>query len=840
MKKILLLLVLLVGFMSFVSAELSDGLVAYYDLEESSGVAIDSSLGIHNGTVTGFTRQVDGILNNGYSDNGMDGLINITYHSDLNFTKNFSVSFWANYSVSQANIRTFNHDDPNDDSLFFILFNESTRKDTMVQMRESDNTAITAWGGTATLGSWMHYVVSLNGSHVLIYNNNVLVNKTVYDGTIKSASTNWLIGGIATGSHINGSIDEIGFWNRSLNTSEINELYNSGNALNPLKDLAITLNYPESSDTINLNTILFNATLTPTGNIFLTNATFYVWYENGTLYNKSFRKTSGASANYSLLNINNILIGEYKWNILGCGNDSSITKCKLFNSNYSFDVGYVFNNEFHNSSVVEFQANIFTLNVSLMSGLVSSDGYLRYNNTRKLATKRNIGSNTIYTVEIFPPDVSGYINKSFIWELELNEGNGIEIFNATSGNQTINVLEIDNCTSQNNLLLNLTLKDEETLTKLTSPAYNLTIEVETLVLSNSEGIIQNYSYGFSNINPAQICVSNDTIASGLRLDTLIRYTATDYVVEFYNIQNTTLSSSNFPQNIDLLPLLTTDSQEFLVTFKDDSFLPVEDALITVTRKYVDDGIFRTVEAPLTDSDGHALVHLVLGDVVYTIQVSRYGDLLAIFDNIVPFCEDATTGNCQLNLNTFVSGFEVEDLQTNNNLTWYFDVDYNSRRISTIFNVLGGATATVSINGTLFDNRGNNTVCSDSLTSSAGTLICDIPASWGNATFKIDLFKDGDFVASELIKLEESIDDIFGPEGKYTTIIFALLLFITLPLLFITSTIGIVLGAMLGIIFAILLNLYTATGIFGTAATALWFLLAGAILIWRIATRNDGV
>lgn len=849
-KKIVLamLSILILGLsLPFASALLTDGLKAYWNFDETSGTNIeDLATSINNGTIkTSVQLGKNGILGTAVQFNGTN-IANMTVEDDvsLNFTHtNFSISFWINATVDVKNNILFDKSSGNSKLMRYLWNDTAAVDDHRFQFdNEADTDFVVNSNNDVSLGVFQYIVVVYNSENLTIYLDGAFIDSTVYTTPLGSNSETIKFQCQSNPCNNGYVLDELGIWNRSLSQSEITELYNGGNGLNFLTDeMAITLNDPSNNTAFGDTFKIFNASVIPGTSpsiINITNATLSVWFKNGTLFNETFATLTGNVTNETNFNLTGFIVDEYKWNVLGCGiNSSGATFCDINSNNFTFGYGYTFNSEQHNSSVIEFQNNFFTLNVTLANNLISSDAFLVYNNTRNLATKIDFGVETIYTFEVSPPTISAQTNVTWRWELNLaSSTNQAELYNVTSGNQSIDTLGIDDCTVNDNLLLNYTIKDEETTNVLVPPVPNFTIEIESLVLTNSGGEAQTFSLNYT-VNPAQVCVSNGTIESGLRLDVLVRYTANDYAVEFHNIQNATLSAANFPQNIDLFPLKTVDSQEFLVTFKDSSLNPVSGALITITRKYVSEGIFRTVEAPLTDSAGHALVHLVLGDIIYTIQVSKNGELLAVFDNRIPFCEDVTTGKCELNLNTFVSGTQVQDLQTFNQLTWGFFLDRDNRRISTIFNVLGGATAIVRINGTLFDNRGNTSVCNDQLTSSAGTLICNIPMSFGNSTFKLDLFKDDVYITTELFNFEQNVSDIFGEEGKFTAYVLALLLFITLPLMLISSPVAIVIGAMVGVVLAVLLNLYDASGLIGTASTALWFFIAAAIILWRIAKRD---
>lgn len=499
---------------------------------------------------------------------------------------------------------------------------------------------------------------------------------------------------------------------------------------------------------------------------------------------------------------------------------------------YFSNEGFTENNQTYNDIAYSLGSETFTLNITYDDvSYTSVTATLNYNNTVYSSTSVTNDNTKVFTSTVSVPQVTATTNKSFYWNVTMIDSNGTEYYQTSQVNQTVYPISIDDCSVNTELILNYTMFDEDDLTALSDTGDNTTVEVDMTITSIANPAA---TYSFSNTYnrtlPAQACVGSGTLGNAsYRFDVQARYFANDYVVEFHNIQNATLDSDNFPQNIQLYPLLVTQAQEFLITYKDENFLPVEDALITITRKYVGEGLFRTVEAPVTNVDGQALVHLVLSDVIYTIQVTKDGRTLAIFDNIVPFCENLASGNCQISLNAFSTDIAPTDFTTLDGMDYLMSFDKSSRTITTTFNINGGATATVLLNATLFDHLGNTTVCSDSLTSSGGTLTCTIPASYGNATVYAYLYKDNNFINAEIYSLAVDAFDTFG----YTGYLFALFLFMTLPLMFISSPVIIVIGAMLGIIFAVMLNLFTGGSIIGVGSTIIWFLIAGGILIWKI-------
>jgi hypothetical protein len=60
---------------------------------------------------------------------------------------------------------------------------------------------------------------------------------------------------------------------------------------------------------------------------------------------------------------------------------------------------------------------------------------------------------------------------------------------------------------------------------------------------------------------------------------------------------------------------------------------------------------------------------------------------------------------------------------------------------------------------------------------------------------------------------------------------------TLPLILITTGPGMIIGAVLGLIFATLLNLFNTNNIIGVGSTIMWFIIAGGIIAWKASKRE---
>ena len=403
-----------------------------------------------------------------------------------------------------------------------------------------------------------------------------------------------------------------------------------------------------------------------------------------------------------------------------------------------------------------------------------------------------------------------------------------------SHNQSVITLTIDNCTTNTVTILNYTLKDEDNQTKLGGSGFNTEISVDVSIYTLGTTIeIVNFSNTFSEINPAAVCLSNNLGDTKFRMDVSTVYSSKNRETEHHYLQNYTLTNTTTFQNISLYNLNSSRSTAFLITYKDTNFLPIENALINIQREYVGDGLFRSVEIGKTDADGQTIGHLVKDDVVYTLIVSKNGRVLATFDNVVAWCEDIIAENCKINLNQFDTGIPPEDWETYQNLDYTLSFNEDTRIVSLVFNTIDGSSAVVTLNTTKSDRWMNETVCSDIVESSSGTLTCTIAASYGNVSVISRVYMNDELITQANFKIFPDRDDYFGG----TSVIFLLILVIILPLMFITDTRLVVLGTIFGIVIAGALMIYTGFSWLGVGSSIIWIFIAGAIIIWKISERS---
>ncbi len=473
-------------------------------------------------------------------------------------------------------------------------------------------------------------------------------------------------------------------------------------------------------------------------------------------------KTVTCLDNQTQINITGILNNT----IIFYANDS------LGNSNSfsrSWDYKIFQNSITFTNETTEGNLETFSLNVTKLSSLQISKGDLIYNGVTQSGTFTSSGDVIIFTKDLVIPAVITKTNFTFNWSISLSDST---VINTTNLNQTINNILIDDCSVFGTDVYNYTLVDEENQTQLN----NVEIDINIDLLSSDRSVeVLNFSKAYTN-NPARVCMNINLTTNQYKIDSVVRYTNPDHEIEYYNILNFSLTNESIYQNITLFDLLSLDSTEFQLTFKGEDFLEVENALIFINRQYItENNSFKTVELPKTDSDGQTVVHLVEKDVVYNIIVTNgtNGKILGSFFNLIAFCEDATIGDCKINLNALTTSEEIF-IYNNEIKVSISEPTFNTttRVISLDFVTFDGSTRLVRLESNKTDILGDSLVCDNSLTSASGTLSCTVPASLGNSTVSIFVYVDGVLINQNFITLDA---EDFGDEGYFILFLFMLLL-----------------------------------------------------------------
>lgn len=227
---------------------LTDNLVSYWKLDESSGNAADS---VASNTLTNNNTVLyaPAKINNGASmvaASSQSLSIADGSQAGLDLSGDMSISLWVNpvtLSATGGNNAMVGKDNTSDRAYDFYLTNSSGTVNIthFIYSSSGDNTTITVGEGSVDIDPavWTHLVVTVVVStKTITFYVNGAADSTSYGDrnatSIFNSSSYFSIGHpevFGGGSYWNGLIDEVGVWSRALTGSEVTSLYNGGAGL---------------------------------------------------------------------------------------------------------------------------------------------------------------------------------------------------------------------------------------------------------------------------------------------------------------------------------------------------------------------------------------------------------------------------------------------------------------------------------------------------------------------------------------------------------------------------------------------------------------------------------
>lgn len=550
-----------------------------------------------------------------------------------------------------------------------------------------------------------------------------------------------------------------------------------------------------------------------------------------------YTTSDNATISYPVCNVSDI---KTQWQTGGsktityCANDTAGTEtCRVA----TLEIDYYSYGQNGDKYVTEGTAHTYSLKINDTSIPTTTVRFM-FNGTAYAPTTTVSSANTYNFTRVFTiPDGLGNSsgkNDTWYWAVNLT---GKSKFNTTFQNTTVYSVELDDCSTFGTVILNLSLRDEETDDNITIlPTQNTTVEIDLSLTSNLDSSLSwDFSTEWVNQTNLTVCVPDGLFtgaSTSYRLDiNEVRYFADNYVTEFYYLDNFNLSNATVPKFIALRDLLADDSTSFVVSYTDDNNLLVADAIISVLRKYEEVGEFREVENGKTSNDGETILHLVEEDVVYIFNVTIDGVHEYTSSQYRVYCEAGST--CVITLD---ASSDVDDFPTYwDNLpegSYNLSVNRATRTITLAFNL----NETTIMNLTVYQYSNNDSVMdiaivSNTTTASSGTTFVYVPVTYGNETFYATVYKDGIWIASHFVDLKSDISDYVGL--PLTAFMIAMIV-MAMGLMAVATGVGVIIFALFGIFIALAMALITGSGTWSIIS----IIVAGIIVIGLIYKRRS--
>lgn len=809
-------------------SDLNTGLDVYYKMNETSGTkAVDADDGVYNGTTNQEIATANGKIGSAFNFSNADSdYINMSY--GMFNGQNQSVAVWIKPGTWAENFVIWSVvDDSDSNPEVFLRYTGGMIKVSGPSILLESNIA-------PATDEWSLIVFTMNDSAANLWINNTLTATDTTTGTFNPATGEHRIGKGTSGNTFNGILDEFGLWNRSLTDDEIDNLWNngSGNTYTPFESITLTLSEPTNGSQIFLNeevNFMINSSII-SGT--LNNISLYI---NGIL-NETINISGTTNSTTFSKNLVSVGIGLQSWNATAC---SISGLCDSFDSlNYIDLMGINITSTTFNNNTLEGATETFSVNFTKTNSVTISSVNLIYEGTLNSFPYTVTGDNITSSNTITIPNQSTNTNASFYWNIILTDDT---VFNSTSNNQSIEILNVDNCTINSNLLYNFSQFDEDTKDFLTA---NNTIELQFNLFNLDKTInMVNFSQKFTETNPAQICLNNsilDTVNYSAYVT--VKYSANltstnkSYTIEYYNILNETISNASVPYHKNLYDLKEDDSTAFRLTYRDSSYDLAPNILVQIHRQYIDDNDFKIVEIPLTDSNGQTILNLVRNEVVYNlIMVNEAGETVATFNSIKAFCKDYTIGECTINLNADSDTEDTYNRKTDfsisiSNLT-YINA---TQQIALTFLTDDLLPKTVEMVVVRNNDFGNRSVCSNSLTAASGLLTCNVSSITNTDQFLfVNIFVEGNLFSMETVTLNPS-------ELRFATVNGAFFAFlIILFIICLTMDDRRILLISLGLGWVVVISLGLINGKFiGTSTAGIWLLVTIVLMMWKL-NKEEG-
>jgi len=577
--------------------------------------------------------------------------------------------------------------------------------------------------------------------------------------------------------------------------------------------------------------IIFRSTTSPTINLTSPPSSFGI-LQNGDSINLNWTITTNGTLdtcfyeyNYTNTTVNCSLNTSALTFISGVNNLTFYVNDTLGNMNSAFTswtIALTEYQQFYVNETFEGIINPFWVYVGTNESIVSAN--LNYNGTNYTGIITELVTDQ-YNVSysLLAPGVENETNLSFHWEIELSSG---LLATLTSFNQTVLPIELDNCSVYNFTILNLSLFEERSKDPLTG-----TIEVALNVLDTVDySIVQELSGLFENVNSTLVCSSMNLSGQDLVYSAEIKYYSDEFVSELYYIQRAIFDGVD---SISLFDLNSSYSTEFKATYQDSTFNFVEGAIIQLQRKYISEDIYHVVEAPLTSSEGVAVLHIDLDSNIYRATVVKNGVLLDTFENLVFKCQSELTGECEIKLLGEIDPDNLANYNTERDFI-YSDPVLSNGTISVSFTIPSSSSSSVNVILEQKDIFGNETLCNQTIIASAGSISCTYLESLGDSYIDFTIYKDGTPIAKQsyLIKTDSGLDWL---DNNFILIVVLLFSLVGMAL---TSPEWILVNGVLTMVISG--GLFLANGldfVTGLGATA-WLVIAVIILISKMSNKED--
>ena len=509
------------------------------------------------------------------------------------------------------------------------------------------------------------------------------------------------------------------------------------------------------------------------GGMDIKNGTYYVWFSNGSLFNKTTVDVS-SSTNFSSIIINNFIISSYYWNVYACGTNSSTTFCTFGeDGNYTFDIGGAILNESYSNITQETTFETFQVNFSLFPDSNVFSVYLVYNDVPYVVSDiKNYGDSVELkrTIDI-PLDSNPFANQTnqFYWSL-VYSNIGFNYQNTSKRNQTVLPLNIVYCNNTfQQTALNFTTYDETN----PNPKINSTFHTSWQFWSiNGSGTIKkNYSFEDTSKSNSSFKFCIDPNQSIMKTDMDAEMTSTGFFPRTYYLRNATVN--NVTQEVKLFMINDSLGVKFFHTIR-RGVTRVSNAIVMINKYDVGKGEWITVGIRKTDDEGEFIEYLEL-DKTYNYAIIQNGVFLANIEKT----STCSATPCTINLDIPSGAVNVWEGYYDffaENVVYNLSYDKTTHNVTYEFIDTSGLANYFRLQvNKISANETGELICNKTLFSTVGKLTCNLEGYTGQFVAKTYVSRSPEKFVAPLYGILEAIAETIGKnEGLFFTLLIVII------------------------------------------------------------------
>ncbi|WP_414837803.1 LamG domain-containing protein [Candidatus Nanosalina sp. VS9-1] len=200
------------------------------------------SWGSNDGTDNTSAGFVSGVRGQAKAFDGSDDYVVLQSSSGVDGKGGHTISSWVNLnSVDEEDIFGKWGSDSSNKSYLLMVYDPGSGPNVRGHVHDGANSYVVDAGDAVKTNGWYHVAQVWDGKKLYVYTNGRMSNSISADISLASSSKDPHIGhrGYNASSHLDGSIDEIRFYNRALSPSEVFELYRWGTGGRDLRKFTV-------------------------------------------------------------------------------------------------------------------------------------------------------------------------------------------------------------------------------------------------------------------------------------------------------------------------------------------------------------------------------------------------------------------------------------------------------------------------------------------------------------------------------------------------------------------------------------------------------------------------